>query len=105
LTGSNTLAYDKKIINYGRKKFCIISPQVMEHQFANLEKQVWENVANLEDSECVRRFLCEVAAEGFEAPEYAGLVENIVVKDEVGIGGAATYVVTTHIVMTLSITM
>jgi hypothetical protein len=74
----------------------------MEHQFASLEKQVWENVASLEDSECVRRFLCEVAAEGFEAPEYAGLVENIVVKDEVRIDGATTYVVTTLVVMALS---
>lgn len=57
----------------------------MEHQFASIEKQVWDNVANLEDSECVRRFLCEVSAEGFEAPEYEGLVQNIVENDQVSL--------------------
>ena len=55
----------------------------MEHHFDSLDKQVWDNVANLEDSECVRRFLCEISAQGFEAPEYEGLVQNIVSNQEV----------------------
>ena len=59
--------------------------QVMDHHFSSVDKQVWDNVANLEDSECVRRFLCEVAAEGFEAPEYVGLVETIALNEKVRI--------------------
>ena len=59
----------------------------MEHQFSSIDKKVWDSVANLEDSECVRRFLCEVAAEGFEAPEYIGLVETIAENDQVSLAG------------------
>ena len=59
----------------------------MEHQFSSIDKKVWDSVANLEDSECVRRFLCEVAAEGFEAPEYIGLVETIAENEQVSLAG------------------
>ena len=59
----------------------------MEHQFSSIDKQVWDNVAHLEDSQCVRRFLCEVAADGFEAPEYIGLVKNIAENEEVSSTG------------------
>jgi hypothetical protein len=45
--------------------------------------QVWENVSNLEDSECVRRFLCEVATKAFDAPEYEGLADSIVDSEQV----------------------
>ena len=59
----------------------------MEHQFSSIDKQVWDNVAHLEESQCVRRFLCEVAADGFEAPEYIGLVKNIAENEEVSSTG------------------
>jgi len=49
----------------------------------SVESQLWESVSNLEDEECVRRFLCEVAAGHFDAPEYAGIVEHLNLQGEV----------------------
>ena len=49
------------------------------------DKKVWESVAQLEDSECVRRFLCEVATEAFEAPDFEALVRDILTNDQVSI--------------------
>ena len=50
---------------------------------AAVDKQVWDNVAKLEDDDCVKRFLCEVATESFEAPDYQPLVQSIIAGDNV----------------------
>jgi len=49
----------------------------------NVEAQVWESISNLEDEECVRRFLCEVAAGNFDAPEYTEIVKHLNLQNEV----------------------
>jgi hypothetical protein len=49
------------------------------------DKKVWDSVAQLEDSECIRRFLCEVATETFKAPDFEALVRNIITNDQVSI--------------------
>ena len=57
--------------------------QVLESSMAAVDKQVWANVAKLEDDDCVKRFLCEVATENFEAPDYQPLVQSIIAGDNV----------------------
>lgn len=43
----------------------------------DIDATVWKSVAKEEDSACLRRFICEVATGGLEAPEYIEMVKSL----------------------------
>merc|ERR1712066_1187936 len=53
------------------------------------KETVYQNVSQLEDQQCVRRFLCEVASGELSAPDYLSTVESLKTENLNALVGSA----------------